>query len=313
MKLSINQESVTALREYAASIPKIINDITEGMEQLSRTYVNVCENIGPHRDEFDEMVRTIQKFNNTSSQFIEEIPYMLNSTADKMESYIAHSSYASGSGAIANNSIDVRYKEAVTYRLNSEDVDELSRNLYSKYEANVRIADGGYLGTPFYDSYTKGISLNYMADLHNPTGQLSTYFHEVGHMIDDVSGNGELFLSTDNRFENCLREDAERYVQQTMIQEACEREDAYDIISDRLWGDYYAGVSDIFGSLTDCQCQGSWGHSKEYWKQDETHITKEAFANMFEASLGPKRKQELIEEFFPTAYCRYKELIGGVI
>lgn len=313
MKLSINQESVTALREYAASIPKIINDITKGMEQLSRTYVNVCENIGPHRDEFDEMVRTIQKFNTTSSKFIEEIPYMLNSTADKMESYIAHGSYARGSGAIANNSIDVRYKEAVTCRLNSEDVDRLSKNLYSKYETNVRIADGGYLGTPFYDSYTKGISLNYMADLNNPTGQLSTYFHEVGHMIDDASGNGEAFLSTDDRFENCLREDAERYVQQTMIQEACEREDAYDIISDRLWGDYYAGVSDIFGSLTDCQCQGSWGHSKEYWKQDETHITKEAFANMFEASLGPKRKQELIEEFFPTAYCRYKELIGGVI
>ena len=313
MKLSINQESVTALREYAASIPKIINDIAEGMEQLSRTYVNVCENIGPHRDEFDEMVRTIQKFNTTSSQFIEELPYMLNSTADKMEAYMLHGVYAKGSGTVSNSSIDVRYQEAVMHRLGSEDIEESSKILYSKYEPNIRIADGGYLGTPFYDSYTKGISLNYIADLHNPTGQLSTYFHEVGHMIDDISGNETDFLSTDDRFRNCLREDAERYVQQTMIQEACEREEAYDIISDRLWGDYYAGVSDIFGSLTDCQCQGSWGHNTDYWKKDETHITKEAFANMFEASLGPKRKQELVEEFFPTAYSRYKELIGGVI
>ena len=312
MKLSINQESVIALREYATSIPEIINNIAEGMDQLTNTYMNVCESIGPHKDEFDEMVRTIQMFNTISSQFIEEIPYMLNSTADKMESYILHGSYAKGSGAIGN-SIDIRYKEAITYRLNSEDVDELSKNLYSKYESNVRITDGGCLGTPFYDSYTKGISLNYMADLHNPTGQLSTYFHEVGHMIDDVSGNGEDFLSTDKKFEGCLREDVERYIQQTMIRECCERDEAYDIISDRLWGDYYAGVSDIFGALTDCQCQGSWGHSKDYWKQDETHITKEAFANMFEASLGSKRKQELIEEFFPTAHCRYKELIGGVI
>lgn len=313
MKLSINQESIVALREYASSFPKVINDIAEGMEQLSRTYMNVREKIGPHKDDFDEMIRTIQKFSMSSSQFIEEIPYMLNSTADKIESYIAHGSYARGSGSIENNSIDVRYKEAVADRLNSENVDELHRNLYGKYELNIRIADGGYSGTPFYDSYTKGISLNYMADLHNPTGQLSTYFHEVGHMIDDVSGNEEDFLSTDDKFERCLHEDAERYIQQTMIQECCERDEAYDIISDRLWGEYYAGVSDIFGSLTDCQCQGSWGHSKEYWKQDETHITKEAFANMFEASLGPRRKQELIEEFFPTAYCRYKELIGGVI
>lgn len=312
MKLSINQESVYALREYAEVIPKIISNISIGMEKLFSTYTNVIESIGPHRNQFEEMMYTIKVFNNTTSEFIEELPYMLNCTADKMESYIGHGAFAKGMGAIEGNDLENRYNNAINARLLSDDIDKDAKGVYERFRNDVRIIDYNYGGTPYYDPRTKGISINYMADMHNPVGSFYHYFHEVGHMIDDNAGEGITFISANTIFHNNLINDAERYIQQTMLSECCEREEAFDYISDELYGPYYAEVSDIFGSLTECRCQGSWGHDRNYWNRDESLVEKEAFANMFAASMGSKQKQDMMEKYFPASYNRFKKILGEI-
>ncbi len=65
--------------------------------------------------------------------------------------------------------------------------------------------------------------------------------------------------------------------------------EAYDIISEEISGVWASGISDICGALTACRCQGDWGHSPEYWEKEPSRVEKEAFANMFEASIGDNK------------------------
>lgn len=219
-------------------------------------------------------------------------PETLNHIADKLESEI-HEKF---SAELAN-------------RLSTPCTNLLAKVLYDEYSNNIRIADYNYMKTPFYNSLSKSIKLNAEMDLQNPTGSLSTYFHEVGHMLDDHAGDGCAWLSSNIDFNKDLRADVDNYILKTMTDNKCKMDEAYEIISEELSGDGYAGISDIFGSLTNCRCQGDWGHHYTYWQTDPSRIEKEAFANMFEASIGDKKKIEAMKYFLPTAYQRFEYII----
>lgn len=308
MKLSINEQSVSALRDYAEEIPNICNKLEEDIQRLLNIYNNVSENVGPHNDLFEEMILSIKRAEEISNESISELAYMLKCTADKMESYINHgASY--GTVTLGNTDVKQRYHSEVNKRLNSAGTNPVVKELYNEYANSIRLVDYDYQGTPFYNSVSNGIKLNAMADLHNSTGNMSTYFHEVGHMMDDYAGNGHAWLSSAPQFAKALRNDVEAYVNHIMITKHCDIDEAYDIISEEISGDWNAGVSDIFGSLTRCRCQGDWGHHITYWQSDPTKIEKEAFANMFEASIGDEKKLNEMKRFFPRAYSMFEYII----
>lgn len=308
MKLSINEQSVSALRDYAEKIPRICYNLEEDIQRLLNIYNNVSEDVGPHNDLFEEMLLNIKRAEEISNESINELAYMLKCTADKMESYINHgASY--GTVTLGNTDIKQRYHSEVNKRLNSAGTNPVVKEIYNEYANSIRLVDYDYQGTPFYNSVSNGIKLNAMVDLHNSTGNMSTYFHEVGHMMDDYAGNGHAWLSSDPEFAKALRNDVEAYVNRTMTNKHCDLDEAYDIISEEISGDWNAGVSDIFGSLTGCRCQGDWGHHITYWQSDPTKIEKEAFANMFEASVGDEKKLNEMKRFFPRAYSMFEYII----
>lgn len=184
-----------------------------------------------------------------------------------------------------------------------------TKRLYDEYSDEICIVDTAYSGTAHYNPFTGSIKLNEAMDLENCTGSGSTYFHEVGHFIDDCAGNGHAWLSSDPSFRKALEQDVDRYIDNTMQTFGCSQDEAYEIISNQLEGDSLAGVSDIFGSLTGCRCQGDWGHSVSYWLRDNSNVEKEAFANMFEASFGSADKLSQMRRFFPNAYSAFESII----
>lgn len=116
MKLSINNESVIALREYANTIPKVAQNIVDEMEALLSVYGNVRENTGPHAEQFEEMLMLINQFQSNSYDAVQELPRMLNDTADKMESYLVKTSFLSGAAIGFLGSIIIALnKEKVMY------------------------------------------------------------------------------------------------------------------------------------------------------------------------------------------------------
>lgn len=309
LRLAISAESVIALREFAKTMPTVLTNIEKSTTNLLNLFKWVADTVGPHEQEFFELLQTVVKAQETASDAISELPYMLNCTADKIESYIRYGSSIGSSILAEQHDITQKYSKAAFDRFNSDGTNPNARKLYEQYSANIRIVDYDFKGTPFYNSLSNGIRLNAMADLHNPTGNLSTYFHEVGHMLDDFAGNGHTWLSSDPNFRECLQRDVNSYVNKVMVEKHCDLDEAYDDISDEISGDWCANISDIFGSLTQCRCQGEWGHHYTYWNSDPSRVEKEAFANMFESSIGSPEKINAMRKYFPTAYSRFEYLL----
>ena len=112
MKLSINEQSVSALRDYADEIPHICDKLEEDIQRLLNIYTNVSGDVGPHKNLFEEMIFDIKRVGEISYESINELAYMLKCTADKMESYIDHGvSY--GTVTLGNTDIKQRYHAEV--------------------------------------------------------------------------------------------------------------------------------------------------------------------------------------------------------
>lgn len=312
MRLSLNQESIDALRDFSNCISSIIDSISFETNKLFSLLFSNSDVLGVHYSNFEEMLNKVKVFCENSQDSVLEISYMLKNASDKIESYVYYGN--SGAAQIVNKKdIRQRYEQALESRLNSPKTDANILTLYNEYRSCIRIADYDFINTPHYNYITGSIFLNAMADLHNPTGNFSTYFHEVGHLIDHHAGNGHTWLSSDEMFKDCLRRDAEEYIQQVMINCNCERDEAYEIISEEISGNPMSNVSDIFGSVTNCQCQGTWGHSRKYWASDTTRVEKEAFANMFESSVGNEYKSNLMKKYFPSSYERFLFLVKDAL
>lgn len=193
-----------------------------------------------------------------------------------------------------------------------EHADKKALDAYIKNKDEIKLGSYDWEKTAFYNSSNERIYFNLEEDLENSLGKGSTYFHEVGHFIDHKSGTEEgEWLSSNRMFKGAIRSDVNDYVQRTMQENKCSKEEAYSIISYELRDDRLANISDIFGSVTDCKCQGYWGHDSNYWKT-EGKVEKEAFANMFESSMGIKYKAEDMKKYFPNAYYIFKELLEDI-
>lgn len=96
MKLSLNTESAIALREFAEAMPLAIENITESTKKVLQVYQAVSENVGSHNQDFYNMLILIKTAQETAAEAIQELPIMLNDTADKIDAYVATHPSVSG-------------------------------------------------------------------------------------------------------------------------------------------------------------------------------------------------------------------------
>ena len=139
--------------------------------------------------------------------------------------------------------------------------------------------------------------MHYGADLKNPRGAGVTWFHEHGHLIDDMAGK----LSDDVVFKKMLRQDAFKYRVTYGHKNGLKTFDKVDkAISKELQNmRSHSAVSDLLEGITEGNIHGCAGHSEEYWK-DPKNITAEAFAHMFEAQFDEVRYAEM-KKYFPDS------------
>lgn len=89
MKLKLDTESAIALREFAEAMPLAIENITESTEKVVQVYQSVAEKVGPHNQDFYNMLILIKSAQETATEAIRELPPMLKNTADKIDAYVA--------------------------------------------------------------------------------------------------------------------------------------------------------------------------------------------------------------------------------
>lgn len=89
MKLALNIESAIALYEFAESMPLAIENIVTATEKVVQIYQSVADTLGVHNQDFYEMLMHIKKAQENAADAIQTLPPMLNTTADKIEAYVA--------------------------------------------------------------------------------------------------------------------------------------------------------------------------------------------------------------------------------
>ena len=190
-----------------------------------------------------------------------------------------------------------------------------ARALYDRYKEHIKVSDVDTQTGARYSSGAGDVTVNITEDARSNPESGWVYYHEVGHLIDDQmkDGQGNGSISDSEAFGNALRNDFDNYVTNYMAENGItNREDAYTAIGQMMKSDAdrYKGVSDVYGGLSQNQVSGGWGHSNDYWSGSTNAVNHEAFAHMFEASMGGDPKAlEYIKEMLPTAYEEFLRLI----
>lgn len=190
---------------------------------------------------------------------------------------------------------------------------DIAKKAFNKFVPINSVENSAYEGTAFYSTYTQKICMHYGADLVNSRGKAVTWFHEHGHLIDDMAGQ----VSNDTEFLNKLKSDVFDYRMHIGEKYNLKTFDKVDKKISSGLDDMrkHSAVSDLLDGLTNGNIQGCAKHSpypdgKSYWN-DRT-LTAEAFAHMFEAQFDTVRYKEL-SKVFPNSLAYFENKLKEAV
>ncbi len=215
-------------------------------------------------------------------------------------------------GVLTQGSFPDGYGEILSAR--HENAEPAVKKVFDHYSGMLMIRDTNYPAneTAHYapngqENHQRGVYYNATADMSNPRGAGSTYFHELGHMIDHASTEYQGNLSNNPEFGNALIEDGQRILS-LFNNLPHERQEAF---LQRINQDSAHSFSDLIDATTSGQLHGSYGHSRSYWTRPG-NLQAEAFAHFFEASMGDYEKMSFLANFFPTAFGIFSSMIDSI-
>lgn len=270
-----DEESVTKIIKGFAGY---LNGVLEYCVENKNAALNVSE----------DLISTLVDFINRAKEWVDD-----RNSLDESE-------------AFAN----MDYDEILTYRVQNA-VNPLCVDVFRKYIDEIAIADINYDDTAYYDSVLNYIFYSQDKDAVNVRGAVTTYFHEVGHCMDDVMDfNDDVSNDSDYDFIDVLRSDFNNFVSDVQEEYGLSKEEAYVWIDDWLDqdSDMKHSVSDLITGLSNYKIEGPWNHEEEYYS--DSKIENEAFAHFFEAGMSYKPiKLQYIKEVFPNAYKMFEEML----
>ena len=223
-----------------------------------------------------------------------------------------NSSYQYCLGVLTQGSTPDGYNAVISQR--HENAEQGVREVFDHYAGKLMIRNSEYPPnqTAHYSpanhiGHSRGVYYNAAADMINPRGAGTTYFHELAHMIDHSSCNYRSNLPNTPEFAAALVEDGQRILNLYNNLPA-ERQATF---LNRIRQDSAHSFSDLIDATTNGQLHGSYGHSRNYWTRPG-NLQAEAFAHFFEASMGGQEKLDLLSNFFPTAFGIFTSMVDSI-
>ena len=122
---------------------------------------------------------------NSLKSLTEDFKSLANALDEVTEIYVT--AYKMNMAECTDSTIGLTYEQVLDFRADSA-AEPVSQELYEIFLKKVIIKDDNLTGiAAHYSSSKGGIFYNSNNDSTNILGPGSTYFHEVGHMIDDLS------------------------------------------------------------------------------------------------------------------------------
>ena len=189
---------------------------------------------------------------------------------------------------------------------------ETFKKVWEKFLPNGGVVEDYHYTGPLGQHHYRGkVWLDADADSSNKRGAGITYFHEHGHAIDFLAGK---VSSKDSEFIKALHADYDAARKATGLQNKQDQDFAIGmklLMIDKDKIDKYNGVSDLMGGLSGGFAVGKYSHRLSYWKRKDS-IPEEAFAHMVEAMFYEGQRNAM-QEYFPTAYKRFIEMIKELL
>lgn len=218
------------------------------------------------------------------------------------------------------------YKKVLTDRFSAGS--EVAKRVFTEYVLGNVIKDSRFKQGAHYSPVSQVVNMDFADDLKNPRGSGATYFHELGHYVDNMAaiklkgatydGVSHIDLNGIDAkdFKKAVLRDVQDYMQNYTKNKGVDLRQAQLEISMILGqgdGALHSAISDIYGGVTRRRVQGKYGHSPKYWQQLPNAIEKEAFAHMFEASFDPSGKRaELMREFLPKSFALFQQILEEI-
>ena len=221
-------------------------------------------------------------------------------------------------GVLASNvNFTNEYKRILNERYASSE--KVSREVFdiAVYKKMLSVVDGDWQGGDRYyplknGDRKKGVFYNAKADEldEKKRGKGSTFFHEIGHMLDHSFG-GNKFISSSEDFLSALNDDLSK-IKIKLEADASWKQKFLEMI----FADNSAyPISDILEGLTNGAICGRFGHMGgdiNYWNRDRYRVCNESFAHFFEASMGGGTKLRRIKICFPSSYKEFEKMLKTI-
>lgn len=294
-----NDKKYKELGDVVQDCKKALNDILNIMLKGEKYVCTLAKSI----QEYDNV--NIDGSMSADNSFVQNLRAMVSGGT-------THQSYQYCLGVLTKGNVPDDYLNVISDR---HDRGETSvRRVFDYFTNQLMIQDAEYppnqtahYSPMNYLGHGRGVYYNATSDMSNPRGAGTTYFHELGHMIDHASTGYQGNLSNNPEFGRALVEDGQRILQ---LFNGMSTEQQQSFLR-RIHTDSAHSFSDLIDATTNGQLHGSYGHSREYWTRSG-NLQAEAFAHFFEASMGGEEKLELLANFFPTAFGIFSTLIESI-
>lgn len=219
------------------------------------------------------------------------------------------------------------YKDVLIKRFTSGS--EVAQQAFTRYVTGNVVKDSNFKQGAHYSPRDQVVNMDFADDLRNPRGAGATYFHELGHYVDNlaaiqikgkptIGGLSHMDLEgvEADDFRKAILRDVQDYIEGYTKKNRVKLQQARLEISEALSagnGALHSAISDIYGGVTRHKVRGLYGHRLDYWKQLPNAIEKEAFAHMFEASFDPDGKRaELMREYLPKSFALFEKILEAI-
>ncbi|AUO15633.1 minor capsid protein [Clostridium taeniosporum] len=207
------------------------------------------------------------------------------------------------------------------------------KKVWNTFENKLKIRSSTHNGGANYNRFYDGVQINIKKDSQGSSFEVpyGVSFHEFGHNIDYeanmIIGDSQKFRTISETFKDgllgkTLKEEAKKRVDIIFKEIKATWDDdlrkpikarAYDALSKEireLEAKDRADISDMFEGATGAKVRGGFGHGKSYWKERDNG--KEAFAEMFQATMCNPGSLESIKKYFPKSYKVFEEILDEI-
>lgn len=319
------QNAVSSIEQTRASIAnkykqlgtdwndKKYRELGDVVSECNKALMNIYKVLLQSKKYVAALEKSLQEYENVNMYESAESDNAFTQGLRDMSNYSSNTGLQYCLGVVINGTIPDGYVNVLASRY--QNAENSVRRVFDNFTQQLNIRDANYppnqtahYSPMDYPGHPRGVYYNAQADMNNPRGAGTTYYHELAHMIDHSSTGCQGNLSNSTDFGNALIQDGQTIL--SVYNGMTQNRQAN--FSQRIHQDFAHSFSDLIDATTGGQLHGSYGHSREYW-QRPGNLQAEAFAHFFEASMGGGCKLELLANFFPTAFAIFSDMIESIL